>query len=430
MAGIDDRLALHWLGPGLVQGGGQGMTQDRVNKLVILVMVLGISALFFVMIQQFLMALFLAGLFSALVRPLYLRLKTLLGGRRNLASLLTLLLMVVVVLIPLSMLVAILIGQALDVSQTISVWFRDALQDPATVEGYLHRIPFYDQLLLNREQIIAQAGEAATLVSRVLVEWVSSATLGTANLVFMTFVFLYSMYFLVMDGPHLIAKVLYYLPLRTADERLMLAKFTSVTRATLRGSLLIGLLQGCLAGVAFAVAGIHNAVFWGTVMAVLSIIPSVGAAIVWIPAVAILVLQGQAVAGVGLGLFCGLVVGTLDNLLRPILVGKDTKMHELMIFFSTLGGIVMFGLTGVFIGPVIASLFIALWEMYGVEFADVLPEVGSLLTDLGEDVEPLGLLDSASVTGGAPEVGSADGTAAEAADPPREPSTGVTDAQV
>ncbi|HYN78124.1 MAG TPA: AI-2E family transporter, partial [Lamprocystis sp. (in: g-proteobacteria)] len=197
--------------------------------------------------------------------------------------------------------------------------------------------------------------------------------------IFMTFVFLYSLYFLLMDGDRLIERILYYLPLKTADERLLLEKFTSVTRATLRGSLLIGLLQGTLAGIAFAVAGVPNAVFWGSVMAVMSTIPNVGTALIWIPAVVMLIIQGQVLTGIALAGFCGLVVGSLDNILRPILVGKDTKMHELMIFFGTLGGILMFGFPGIFIGPVIASLFVAIWELYGEEFADVLPDVDVVL---------------------------------------------------
>jgi predicted PurR-regulated permease PerM len=155
----------------------------------------------------------------------------------------------------------------------------------------------------------------------------------------------------------------------------MLEKYTSVTRATLKGTLLIGILQGGLAGGAFAVAGIDNAVFWGTVMAVLSIIPSVGSALVWIPAAIILIAQGSVAAGIALLAFCGIVVGSLDNVLRPILVGKDTKMHELMIFFGTLGGIMMFGIAGIFIGPLIASLFVTIWELYGIAFRDYLPEV-------------------------------------------------------
>ena len=80
-------------------------------------------------------------------------------------------------------------------------------------------------------------------------------------------------------------------------------------------------------------------------------------------------------AGVGLLVFCGLIVGSLDNVLRPILVGKDTKMHELMIFFGTLGGIFMFGIAGIFIGPLIASLFVTIWELYGLAFSNYLPEV-------------------------------------------------------
>jgi predicted PurR-regulated permease PerM len=351
------------------------MTQDGINKSVVLVMALGISALFFTMIQQFLMALFLAGLFSALAHPLFLRFEMILKGRRRLASLLTILLIAVVILIPLTFLIGVLIGQALDVSQMITLWFRDLVSDPVRLDAYLQRIPFYEQLRLNHVQVVQQAGSLATVLSRLLVEWVSSVTLGTANFIFMGFVFLYSMYFLQMDGIKLIEKFLYYLPLKTAEERMMLAKFTSVTRATLKGSLLIGLLQGTLAGIAFAVAGIPNAVFWGAVMALLAAIPNIGAALVWIPAVIILLIQDHWMSGISLALFCGLIVGSLDNVLRPILVGKDTRMHELLIFLSSLGGIVMFGLPGIFIGPVIASLFISLWEMYGIEFANFLPAV-------------------------------------------------------
>jgi predicted PurR-regulated permease PerM len=143
----------------------------------------------------------------------------------------------------------------------------------------------------------------------------------------------------------------------------------------IKGTFVIGILQGGLAGIAFAFAGIDNAVFWGTVMAVLSVIPSIGSALVWIPAVIILIMQGNVAGGVGLLAFCGLIVGSLDNVLRPILVGKDTKMHELMIFFGTLGGILMFGIPGILIGPLIASLFITIWELYGLAFSDYLPEV-------------------------------------------------------
>jgi predicted PurR-regulated permease PerM len=188
------------------------------------------------------------------------------------------------------------------------------------------------------------------------------------------------MFFFLMDGDKLLDRILYYLPLKRHDEKRMLEKFTSVTRATLKGTAVIGLLQGGLAGLAFWVVGIPSAVFWGTIMAVLSIIPGIGTALVWGPAVIVLIAGGHFLKAGGLGLFCALVVGSVDNLLRPVLVGKDTRMHELMIFFGTLGGIIMFGIMGMFIGPIVAALFVTIWEIYGVAFKDILPETGSAST--------------------------------------------------
>ena len=363
------------------------MNQDLVNKWVVILLALGISALFLAMIQQFLMALFLAGLFSAMARPLFLWLQPRLRGSPSLASLTTLLVVAVVVLIPLSLLIAVVVAQALDVTQTFVPWLKERLADPdAFLEG-MRSLPFYEDLLPLRSILIERAGEAATIASKFVVGGLSSLTVGTLNFFFMAFVMLYSMYFLQIDGHKLINKILYYLPLKSTDERVLLQKFTSVTRATLKGTLLIGLLQGGLAGIAFAIAGIENAVFWGTVMVVLSIIPAVGSALVWVPACILLAVQGQTGSAIGLAAFCALVVGSLDNVLRPILVGRDTKMHELMIFLSTLGGIFMFGFNGLFIGPLIASLFISIWEVYGVEFADFLPDVDGVLDDLGNTAE-------------------------------------------
>jgi predicted PurR-regulated permease PerM len=351
------------------------MNQDVINRITLLLMVLGISALFLSMVQQFLMAIFLAGLFSALARPVYRRLKVAFKGHRHMASVITLLLMVVMVLMPLMLLIGIVVGQAIDVGQSVTPWIKQTIEQPDKLSEYLQHLPFYDQLVPYREVILEKAGKIVGSISKWIVGGLSQATLGTANFLFMAFVFLYTMYFFQMDGDKLIRKILYYLPLNSDDENLMLDKFTSVTRATIKGTMLIGILQGGLAGGAFAVAGLDNAVFWGTVMAVLSIIPSVGSALVWIPAGIILIAHGETAAGVGLLAFCGVVVGSLDNVLRPILVGKDTKMHELMIFFSTLGGIMMFGITGIFIGPLIASLFVTIWELYGLAFSDYLPEV-------------------------------------------------------
>ncbi len=155
----------------------------------------------------------------------------------------------------------------------------------------------------------------------------------------------------------------------------MVDRFVSVTRATLKGTLVIGVIQGGLAGLSFWLAGINGPAFWTTVMAVLSIIPGIGAALVWIPAVVFLAVTGKVAAAIGVTVWCGIVVGTVDNVLRPRLVGRDAKLSDLMILLSTLGGIVLFGAIGFIIGPIVAALFVTVWDLYGVAFAPWLPKV-------------------------------------------------------
>jgi predicted PurR-regulated permease PerM len=356
------------------------MKRDTVNNSVLLLLVFFISAVFLSMIKSFLMAIFIAGIFSALAHPLYKRFEKWFSGRRALASLVTLVLIVLVVILPLGVLTGIVTAQAIKVGQTVTPWVQQQISQPGEFQKLLSSLPYYDQLAPYSETIWRKAGEMIGTVSRFLIDSLSTATLGAVNFLFMAFAMLYTMFFFLMDGDKLLDRILYYLPLKRHDEKRMLEKFTSVTRATLKGTAVIGLLQGGLAGLAFWVVGIPSAVFWGTIMAVLSIIPGIGTALVWGPAVIVLIAGGHFLKAGGLGLFCALVVGSVDNLLRPVLVGKDTRMHELMIFFGTLGGIIMFGIMGMFIGPIVAALFVTIWEIYGVAFKDILPETGSAST--------------------------------------------------
>ena len=366
------------------------MNHDTVNKSVLLLLVVFISAIFLSMIRSFLMAIFLAGIFSALARPLYKRFERWYGGRRGLASLSTLLLIVMVVILPLGALMGIVTAQAVKVGQTATPWVQNQIAHPGEFHKLLNSLPFYDELAPYSETIWRKAGELIGTISQFLISSLSKVTMSAVSLLFMTFAMLYTMFFFLMDGDKLLYKILYYLPLQDRDEQRMLQKFTSVTRATLKGTAVIGILQGGLAGIAFWVVGIPSAVFWGTIMAVLSIIPGIGTALIWGPAVIILAAGGNFLKAGGLGIFCALVVGSIDNLLRPILVGKDTQMHELMIFFGTLGGIIMFGIMGMIIGPIVAALFITIWEIYGVAFKDILPQVGSIQSrsQLEKDPEP------------------------------------------
>src|SRR4029450_6144313 len=196
-----------------------------------------------------------------------------------------------------------------------------------------------------------------------LVNAISATTVATAVFFFQFVVMLYTMFFFLLGGPGLLRGVLAYLPLTEGDKERMIERFVSVTRATLKGSGLIGIAQGTLSGLAFWAVGIDGALFWGAMMAVLSIIPGIGGALVWVPTAVVLAATGQVWRGIGLAAFCALVVGSVDNVLRPILVGHDTQMHELMIFFSTLGGLLLFGAMGVILGPILPALFLTVWEV-------------------------------------------------------------------
>ncbi|MBW2000449.1 MAG: AI-2E family transporter, partial [Deltaproteobacteria bacterium] len=266
----------------------------------------------------------------------------------------------------------------ISVGQSVTPWVQKQISQPTAFSDILEHIPFYERIEPYQGAILTKAGQLVGHISRFLLDSLSSVTRSTINFLFSLVILLYTMFFFLMDGDKLLQKVMYYLPLEEKDERRLLDKFTSVTRATLKGTALIGILQGGLAGIAFAVVGINSALFWGTIMTILSIIPAVGSALVWVPAAIILAAGGHFAKAVGLALFCALVVGSMDNFLRPRLIGKDTAMHELLVLFGTLGGIFMFGIVGFIIGPIIAALFVTVWEIYGTVFKDILPEVSNV----------------------------------------------------
>jgi predicted PurR-regulated permease PerM len=355
------------------------MQRETVSRFVILCLVLMVSFVFVSMIWNYMMAIFLAAITSAMLYPLYQKITAWTGGKKSIGSGITILIFLLVIILPLGGLLGIITAQAINVGQSVSPWIQSHINQTQSLTSILEELPFSDYLIDHQDTILQKLGQLVGSISRFLINSLSSFTLMTVQFIFMTFIFLYTLFFFFMDGEEILKKILYYMPMEDKEEQLLLHKFTSVTRATIKGTLVIGVIQGGLAGIAFAVVGIPSAVFWGTIMTVLSVIPVVGAGLVWVPAVIVLIVNGAVAKGVGLAIFCALVVGSADNVLRPKLVGKDTKMHELLIFFGTLGGLAMFGIMGFVIGPIIAALFVTFWEIYGKVFKELLPEVGPIV---------------------------------------------------
>lgn len=353
--------------------GPMSTTEARVRQAFLLLLVIAISAAFVAMIRMFLLTMLLAALFAGMARPLYLQLQRALRGNRPLASVATILLLLVLVIAPLILLAGAVTQEALRVADNVRPWIEARLESPMLFDDVIRRLPYAEYIEPFRAEILTRGAELVGGIGTVLANALSAATRVTVVFFFHFFILLYAMFFFLMDGTRMLQSMTSYVPLADADTQRMIEKFTSVTRATLKGTVVIGVVQGGLAGLAFWVVGIDGAIFWTTLMVVLSIIPLLGAAIVWIPAALLLVAQGAIWQGLGLALFCGLVVSSVDNVLRPRLIGRDTKLHDLLILLSTLGGLAAFGVAGFIVGPILAALFVTAWEMVGVAFRDVLP---------------------------------------------------------
>jgi predicted PurR-regulated permease PerM len=362
----------------------------RFRTAFVLLLVAAVSGLFLAVVWPLLRPLLLAALLAGLFRPLYRWITRLLGGRASLGAAITLLVLFILAIGPISGFLGIVVQQALRISDQAIPWLQQHFGAASSFNAHdwlVQRFPALADYVPSQEQLLENVGAAAKSAGGFLVTVMSRMTATTAAFVLNLFVTLYAMFFFFRDGPKILERIFYYLPLSDEDEELMLARFTSITRATIKGTVIIGIIQGALAGIAFWVAGIEGAAFWGTIMALLSILPGIGAALVWVPAVIILFFNGQYLTATLLMAWCAAVVGTIDNILRPALVGKDAKMSDLLIMIGTIGGLFLFGPIGFIVGPIICGLFLTIWEIYGATFRDVLPPVKSLRSETETKVE-------------------------------------------
>jgi len=325
--------------------------------------------------------LLLGALFGGLCAPLYGWVTRLLRGRRSLAAFLTLLILFLLVVGPLSAFVSVVVRQALGISNEAAPWVQQHLGTASAFNMHdwlVRRFPSLAHYVPEQDQIAADIAGIAKATGTFLVTSATQFTARTATFLLNLFIMLYAMFYFLRDGREMLEKVFYYTPLNHEDEVRVVERLISVTRATIKGTLLIGILQGTLAGIGFWVAGIGGAAFWGTVMTVLSVVPGIGAALVWVPAVIYLFIIGHSLAATLLLIWCAAGVGTIDNMLRPKLVGKDARMPDLLILLGTLGGLFLFGPIGFIIGPLVCGLFLTVWDIYGATFKDVLPPVYDL----------------------------------------------------
>jgi predicted PurR-regulated permease PerM len=313
-------------------------------------------------------AIFWAVVLGVLFLPVQHRLAAKLPARPSLVAGLTVLLIFFTVLVP-----ALLVASAVASEATALLGrIQSGELDPGVIVRWLQTLlppitNWAGRFGIDLTEWQDKLSGAALTGSRFIAGLALSAGQNAARFVVMFFLMLYLLFFVVRDGETVLGHFEKAMPLSDSLERQLARKFAEVSRATLKGTLIVGLVQGTLGGIIFAVLGVDGAAFWGCVMVILSVIPAVGPGLVWFPAAIILIASGELVKGLVLIAFGVLVIGLVDNLLRPLLVGRDTKMPDYLVLLSTLGGLATFGITGFVLGPVLAALFLAVWQMFQAE---------------------------------------------------------------
>lgn len=330
---------------------------------LILFLALGIVTLLFgYILKPFFFAIFWAVLLAAIFAPLYGRLHRKFKNP-NLSAGLTLGAVLVTFILPVGLILALLVGQSLDLYNSINSRGGSWMDSLTSRLSALSQHPILARFDLDQQFITDKSVELLKVTANFLVSNLSSFT-GNTIVFFVEFaVMLYCLFYFLRDGDNFVDTIARYLPVDERHINTFISEFLVTSKATLKFTFVIGGIQGLMGGLVFYITGVERALVWGVLMIGLSIVPAIGNAIIWVPAGIMMLLLGHIWQGIAILMFGAIVISSVDNLLRPILMGKDIQMHSLLIFLSTLGGIAVFGFSGFVLGPVVAAFFLASWKL-------------------------------------------------------------------
>jgi predicted PurR-regulated permease PerM len=325
------------------------------------------------LLKPFFVPLFWAAVIAGIFKPLYDRLLVKLKGP-NLSASLMICLIALIILLPAGFTVRLLVTESMQIYNSISTDTGVIEQKVRDTVSAVTNHPYMRQFDVDDQFIIEKFRQAARNIANYIFVNLTGFTQNTLVFLIQFGVMIYALYFFFRDGDKILRQAIRMCFLESGRGKILYEKFVATARATLRVTMLLGGLQGISGGIIFYITGIDGAMIWGLLMVVMAILPGVGCAVIWAPAGIIMLLSGHLWEGVAILTFGTLVISLGDNLLRPMLIGSDVEMHPLLIFLSTLGGLVVLGLSGFVMGPIIASLFLAIWDMYdkssGNAFAD------------------------------------------------------------
>lgn len=342
---------------------------NKLEQRAFLITLTLVTILFLFLLKPFFAPILWACIIAILFHPVKLWLESKLGKRPNLTTMISLIICIFLVIIPVLLILTSFLQQGIALYQRINA---GEIQPAQFIDQIRQAFPvaqsFLERIGVDIASLRENATKAALVAGSFLTQNAVTVGIGTFNFILKLALMLYVAFFLLRDGKWLIEKLIFVIPLGDEREHLLFKNIAGVARATVKGNLVVALVQGALGGGIFWVLGIPAALLWGVLMAVLSLIPAVGAGLVWLPAAIYLYAVGQWVAATVLITYGILIIGLVDNILRPILVGRDTKLPDWMVLLSTLGGLTLFGVSGFVLGPLIAVLFVAFWKIFGEDF--------------------------------------------------------------
>ncbi|RJX36362.1 MAG: AI-2E family transporter [Desulfarculus sp.] len=332
------------------------------------VAILLVLYLSYLLVRPFLVPIFLAVVLAVVGGPLYNKVLWLVGRRRTLAAALTVFLFLVIIVLPLYFITGVIASQALDLYNTVSRELQGNTLQQSLQQGLGHLGPWLDRLQdslgLSKADLLQQVGELVRKVSNLLYSNLAGLLKGITNLVIDFVLMMIVTFYLLIDGHAAAERLLGLSPLPESMSRQMRDEVLSIMRSTFTGTVVLALLQGVLGGLGFWIFGVPNAPFWGTVMVFSSVVPLVGTALVWVPAGVYLMMAGHLGQGVGVMIWCLVAGVACDNFLRPKLISGASGLHPVLVFFSVLGGLSLFGVVGLLLGPMVLALLLSLLEVY------------------------------------------------------------------
>ena len=334
---------------------------EKVRSALFFSLLIILFLAFVYIIRPFFFSLFWAAIIAILLYPMHKKINKYINAP-SLSAIISLILVVVLIFLPLTLLLYLIIQQSVILYSSFST--ENIVSNVQGISNWLRHTPISPYIIEISSQWTEYAASVAKTISLFLFENIKAITQNSVRFIFMLVVMFYTLFFFFKDGGKIVTRLSYVSPLGNEYEKMLYEKFRNTALSTIKTTIIIGGIQGMLGGLLFWSVGIKSALLWGIVMTAVCVIPALGSFIIWLPAALIMFATGNIIQGIIILIIGAFVISVIDNLLRPILVGKGTEMHPIIVLFSTLGGIFLFGISGFIIGPIVSALFLSILSIY------------------------------------------------------------------